>query len=274
MADDPMFAEDELDVFTLGTQDDYKTRDTQRGQIRLNTKFGEVRFTQRWRYHFTTQHGAAPWTPDEERAYHFLLKQMIWMRWNSRRPVPIRATDDDTTRSIAKLLNEGNGIVFRVSGKSDFARKFAAEYIPIEFDVLISVKRPHWHMRVRKLDPSKLAGGKHPTQVFRDNVDFDSRSINLSYENREPFQACSEGRGSQCQDDFLTFPHEFGHSLGYGTDEYAAGAAKHADVKSIMNIGHELRQRHLEWVRSQINLINPHTTFPAVRLGSDVQPVP
>jgi hypothetical protein len=61
--DDPLFGADEYDTFTIGKQDDYKTRDTARGVIHLNIKNGEVHFIQRWKYHFTLQHGAAPWAP-------------------------------------------------------------------------------------------------------------------------------------------------------------------------------------------------------------------
>jgi hypothetical protein len=50
--------------------------------------------------------------------------------------------------------------------------------------------------------------------------------------------------------------HEFGHMLGL-SDEYASGSSHYADKNSVMNLGTELRERHLkhfvDWAKTHID---------------------
>ncbi len=63
--------------------------------------------------------------------------------------------------------------------------------------------------------------------------------------------------------------HEFGHAVGnsiYASngmhgDEYKVTSSYYSDKISIMNAGMELRDRHLDFILSQLNTIINNTTF-------------
>jgi hypothetical protein len=69
--------------------------------------------------------------------------------------------------------------------------------------------------------------------------------------------------------DFRTPPHEFGHAiLSHGAtanpDEYVSTSGNVADTSSIMNIGRDLRKRHLASVIVELNKLVPGLTFSVV----------
>ena len=61
--------------------------------------------------------------------------------------------------------------------------------------------------------------------------------------------------------------HEFGHAIGnsiaigHEGDEYVAGKAHNADIRSIMNVGHGLRRRHFETIIDELNKMVPGARF-------------
>lgn len=68
--------------------------------------------------------------------------------------------------------------------------------------------------------------------------------------------------------------HEFGHTLGSPTeplhDEYnmLPGLGELEDRQSIMNIGHELRRRHMWPVLNSLNKLERNTKFDATHVSN------
>lgn len=253
----PMFSQDESDAYACLKAGTVKAKDTAFGKIYIHLESGMVSFHQRWKYHFTLDQTfgkvaakASPWTDDEQRDFHSAAASIIWKFWNSRRTLP--GSSDPTTQQFVDLLNKHSGISFSVRGKGDFAHKFAGRQLPVEFDVLLSKSKPHFVVNVKKMLPGR---------DFRSFVDPGGRTINLAKVDVERSSAKQDGRNGATTDDFYTLPHEFGHSIGYHIDEYEAGAAKRKDTDSLMNIGHEVRARHLRFLRDQLNTMLKGVTF-------------
>jgi hypothetical protein len=78
-------------------------------------------------------------------------------------------------------------------------------------------------------------------------------TINVSKSDTDPTKVRQDGKGAAKSDDFYYLPHEFGHAIGYGVDEYEVGAIARKDVDSLMNIGKEIRPRHLAFIKAQLN---------------------
>lgn len=116
---------------------------------------------------------------------------------------------------------------------------------------LLNITRPHWNVRVKK-----LAAG----QFEHSTVTWDSRQIRLIKSAVETRSACNNAAPRVCSDQFTSVPHEFGHMLRR-PDEYLRGSRFLDDANSIMNIGTEVRTRHLSWVRDQLNQMLPNCTF-------------
>ncbi len=195
------------------------------GTIDLDTGENRVFFQQKWFYHWLTEPGASAWTYPERRHFHNTLDRQIWARWSNR-------------------------IVFRVQGTTRLARRLARTGVPINFDVRWELVNGHWDVYARKLP----AGGS-----YRSNVHFGRREINLDSEDLEPHGACRDD-GTTCADDFLTVPHEFGHTID-NRDEYNRASPHYADTGSIMNIGGQLRSRHLNLIIAQLNTMVRGGTF-------------
>lgn len=247
----PMFSQEEADTYACLRPHTVKAKDTLFGKIYIHLEDGLVSFHQRWRYHFTLdqtfgKHAAkaSPWTDDEERDFHYAAESIIWKFWNSHRTLP--GSSDPTTQQFVDLLNKHSGISFSVSGDGEFAQKFAGRQLPIEFDALITQKRPHFNVNVRKM----LPGREH---AIRPTVDYASMTINVSKSDTDRTSVRQDGKGAASTDDFFYLPHEFGHAIGYGVDEYEVGATARKDIDSLMNIGKEIRPRHLAFIKAQLN---------------------
>jgi oligoendopeptidase F len=83
-----------------------------------------------------------------------------------------------------------------------------------------------------------------------------TRSIELNTADLAPRGAMNEA--GQATANFRTAPHEFGHAILSGSatahpDEYVNKSHNVADTSSIMNIGRELRKRHLAAVVTELN---------------------
>ena len=247
----PMFSQEEVDTYACLRPHTVKAKDTIFGKIYIHLEDGLVSFHQRWRYHFILdqtfgKHAAkaSPWTDDEQRDFHSAAESIIWKFWNSRRT--LQGSSDPTTQQFIDLLNKHSGISFSVSGDGEFAQKFAGRQLPVEFDTLITQKRPHYTVNVKKMLPGRES-------AFRSNVDYASMTINVAKSDTAPSPAQQDGKGAAKTDDFFTLPHEFGHAIGYGVDEYEVGAIARKDIDSLMNIGKEIRPRHLAFIKAQLN---------------------
>ena len=194
------------------------------GDIDIDTKVGRIFFQQKWKYVWTKVGAASAWTLAEKRNFHNTLDRQIWSVWSMK-------------------------IKIKVTGGA-LGRRFPAG-IPINFDVKWVLAAGHWTVNARKL----VSGGS-----YRSNVIFASRIINLDSEDLIPHGVANFTGVSRTG--FRTVPHEFGHALGGGNpDEYKAGSAHLADTSSIMNIGKQLRGRHLDQIVAELNNLVPGSTF-------------
>jgi hypothetical protein len=256
MSDD-IFNSDDVDVLDCLKPGLVKKKETHFGTIYLDLSEGTTYLRQRWKVEFIIEPGATPLTYQQRVDYYWKLRSEIWTDWNSRRPLPNvpGATTDATSRAIAQLLNSHDGVLFKVAGTSDFARKFGDLGSPIDVDISLHRHAPHWHVKVFRPKPGDEGKAK-----YRDSVTDATRHITLNYANTEPHEVCNEGRPQVCQTGFLTPPHEFGHTF-FADDEYIRGSRFIKDTNSIMNIGREVRARHYRWIVQQLNTMLPHTRF-------------
>jgi hypothetical protein len=254
----PVFLRDEVIVYDDLVRGAMKKRETIFGTIYFDLEVGHVHFIQRWKYHFELDQRwvpkhqtAASWGNDEECNFHIAATTLIWKFWDSSPKLPLGS--DPSLFGIVNLLNSNRSTLsIAVTGTGELAKKFSGRKLDIDFDVAISVSRPHYFVNVKKMLPG------HELRSF---VDYNNRTINLAKQDIETTSVQQEGRNPATNDQFVTLPHEFGHAIGYGTDEYTAGAGKRKDIDSLMNIGRETRPRHLRFIQDQLNQMFPGTQF-------------
>lgn len=201
--------------------------------ISLNLETGHVFVQENWRYNWTVEPGAAPWTLNQRRNFHNTLDRQIWNVWSNR-------------------------VKIKVAGAHPLVKRFPHGLPSLEFDVHWVVRGGHWTVNVRKMPP-----GSTPT-TFRSNVDFPHNIINLDSLDLNERRAGNDA--DAVRDHFRSAPHEFGHSMPEAPrrpnhDEYVAGNTDLADTESVMNIGREIRARHLRGVLDELNRMVPTVTF-------------
>ncbi|WP_437646549.1 hypothetical protein [Sorangium sp. So ce362] len=202
------------------------------GVASLNTDTGHVLVQEEWRYNWTVVPPASAWTLQQRRRFHNTADRQIWRAWSGR-------------------------LRFRVAGANPVVRRFPHELPPVDFDIRWVLSGGQLTVNVRKL-PS----GSSPT-TFMSEVDFAARVIHLDsadLASYRPINAAGQ-RGS-----VYALPHEFGHTMGDpagigNPDEYTAGSAHLADTDSIMNIGRQVRARHLTALQAELNAMLPDCTF-------------
>lgn len=198
--------------------------------VDIDTVEGRVFFQETWQYTWTLYTPAVPpWTLREKRNFHNTLDRQIWGAWSNR----VRLT---------------------VTGASSFARRFAGRGVPINFDIRWVLNNGNWNVTVRK-----MPAGSNPT-TFISNVNFNTRRIELDTADLSSYNAANAAGASTGR--FYAGPHEFGHAL-HAHDEYNAGSPNLADTNSIMNVGRQIRPRHLQEVVALLNTMIPDTTFAA-----------
>lgn len=206
--------------------------------ISLNTATGHIMCREDWMYHWQNVAPARPWTDAEKCNFHNTVDTQIWRFWSNRLRV-------------------------RVAGTHEFCRRFPQ--VRIEFDIRRVISAGHWTVYARKIPrgTTRLSEVKHSSRV----IHLDSEDLAaLPTHNR---------LGAIRMNSYVP-PHEFGHTQpdmtysvratgGAMLDEYTPGTPlAHAfDADSIMNIGRELRPRHLAGVIAQLNMMLPGCTFSA-----------
>ena len=206
--------------------------------ISLNTATGHIMCREDWKYNWMEVPAARPWTEREKSHFHNTIDTQIWRFWSNRLRV-------------------------RVTGTHEFCRRFPQ--VRIEFDIRRVSSRGHWTVNARKIP----RGTSHHSEVI-----FNSRVINLDSEDLVAVPSRNH-LGAVRMNQYIA-PHEFGHTqpdMTYSTrstfgemmDEYTADAplAHGRDTDSIMNIGRQLRPRHLAGVLSELNAMLPGCTFTA-----------
>ena len=101
-------------------------------------------------------------------------------------------------------------------------------------------------------------------------MSWDSKIINIDTEDTVKIK---RDRGSKSYHQY-PIVHEFGHSVGNSIfastgmhgDEYNSSSSFFRDKRSLMNIGSNLRDRHLDFLLQQLNTMIPNAQFSKLKL--------
>jgi hypothetical protein len=127
--------------------------------------------------------------------------------------------------------------------------QYATRGLTLSFDVRRVSSAGHWKVNVLKLADD---------QDERASVDFVARLITLYYNDTKPSPAINDA--GKISPKFMTLPHEFGHTLDVD-DEYEKGSSYLPDRSSMMNIGSQLRPRHLRLLAATLEKMVPGCGF-------------
>lgn len=217
----------------------HHVHDTSWGLIDFDDQTGAVFVQQKWLYHWKLWPGVtSPWTYRERHQFHSTVDKQIWGTWSNR-------------------------IRLSVTGTAAIARHLARSPVTMNFDVKWTLAPPsHW-----TVNAWKMPAGSSPTSPHRSFVDPANKVIELNTADLAPRGAGNAAGASTTR--FRTPPHEFGHAILSGAttsnpDEYVNTSGNVADTSSIMNIGRDLRKRHLTAVVAELNNLIPGLTFTVV----------
>lgn len=204
--------------------------------IDLETTRGHVFVQQDWHYDWRVWPGQKPWTYPEKHAFHTRVDREIWGSWS-------------------------NKLLINVTGTAPFS----ARQLPVTFDVRWWLGAT-WNYRV---EAWKVPPGSSPTSPIWSQVVFDDY-IRLSTADIRPRPAGNNA--GQSNPGFVTPPHEFGHTIynpqTENPDEYTPPNASPpnpwlGDTGSIMNIGRQVRGRHLTLICETLHKMVPTAGFSA-----------
>jgi len=206
---------------------------TDRMDIYIEEERKKIIIRQKWRYFWHESVGTSPWTYEEQKEFHNNVDRLIWNNW-------------------------GEYFNLKATGNSDFAKKNQGKRWDVDFDIEWVLHSEHWKVNVTKY-PSNHIG------MITSSVAWDAKEIKLDTKDTRP-QARSRN-GNQ----YLQYPvvHEFGHAAGNSIfartnmhgDEYKPTSTFYHDKNSLMNIGSELRDRHLDYILEELNGVIINTRF-------------
>jgi hypothetical protein len=263
------------------------------GTIDLDLSKGCIFFQQTWHYEWLVEQGAKPWTYAEKKAFHDGLDHQIWRRWSykflfrvvstapppppPKPPVILSGVDPFKKNPLGskqmKVIKPVQAPVAIVPGPevlpqfhhqpispspsphvaqlgSTLATRFGRVGLPINFDVRWELAKGNYTVKVHK----------YPRSVprYRSNVDYWNMVIELDFRDLEGYTAGNDA--GQARNGFETPPHEFGHAIG-AKDEYVGTSPHIGDTESEMNIGHQVRGRHLQMIQCTLNAMLPGCQF-------------
>jgi hypothetical protein len=204
---------------------------TERMDIFIEEDRNTILVQEKWQYNWSTR--ATPWTIREKRKFHQSADTLISKIWEK----------------YFKL---------KINDLSNFTVKHQDSIFTINFDIKWVLTNPHWTVNVIKIAP----WGVETSYVI-----WDQRIINLDTEDIK-----SNYKSYFDLKDYYQFPitHKFWHSVGSvpisgHSDEYHHDNRINGSFKlgypSVMNVGNELRKRHLDYILNQLNTMLPNTTF-------------
>ena len=200
----------------------------------INEDNDTIMIRMKWKYAWNRHTSSTPpWTEEEKAEFHHSCDMLIWRTW-------------------------GRAYNLRCVGTSDFARDNVSTVWDVNFDVQRVYQNPHWNATVTKL-PARSAA--QPTSF----MNWGTRRIQLDTKDNQLRRRVRNGVT------YHQYPvvHEFGHAAGnsiYSSpgmhgDEYNSSSPFFSDRNSVMNVGRQFRNRHLDYVISQLNTMIPNTTF-------------
>jgi hypothetical protein len=201
-------------------------KDTDWAQIEIDPDEKKVWVLERWAFHWTLAPGVSAWTLQEQGDFYQTL--------------------------FTQIARTFQGATLSLSGTADLCK--SVKSMPLVFGVVWMPEQwQHWSVFVRK-----MPAGSDPT-TFISSVDSPNHTIYLDSADTATYQACNDA--GKCRD-FQALPHEFIHTLrGGNLDEYTAGSPYLGDTDSILNIGKQLRSRHVQLIVNDLNTMIPNCTF-------------
>jgi hypothetical protein len=206
--------------------------------ISLNLESGHIFVQENWHYTWVADAGLSAWNLAEKRAFHAQVDRQIWSVWSSGR------------------------FHIRVRGATAFARRFPRGLPTTEFDIRWVLRGGHWQVTARKM----AAGAARSWPADYSQVDFPGRRVTLVTPDFTAARGAANSAGAS-RPNFPVGAHEFGHTepdssgAAPNPDEYNNGSANLGDTDSLMNIGRQVRGRHLEGLLGELNRMMPGTTF-------------
>ena len=195
----------------------------------FNDETGAVFVRQDWLYKWLLFVGLkAPWTYAEKARVHRRAEAQIHSIWNT-------------------------GLTLQVRSKRGPAPRFGSR-CPIEFDIRWVTKRGHWTVNMNKMPPRST-----PT-TFLSEVSYLTRTIHL--DTADLILDTNKNEAGVQRSGIPVIAHEFGHTF-YSLDEYELRNANIRDADSVMNIGRQVRARHLGLVVHTLNQMMPDFLFKA-----------
>jgi len=217
----------------------HHVRDTAWGILDFDDHAGFVLVQQRWHYNWLLWPGVlSAWTLHEKQRFHATVDREIWDAWSYK-------------------------IKLSVMGGSPIAQRLHGHDIRMNFDVKWTLSPPwDWTVNAYKMPPGTAPRSLHVSQVIASN-----KTIELDTSDLQPRGAANQANAATAN--FRTPPHEFGHSIISGNatanpDEYLNSSPNLGDTSSIMNIGRDLRKRHLTAVIAELDKMIPELTFSIV----------
>jgi len=214
----------------------YLSRITDRMNLHIEEFRSTILIQQKWKYNWKKLAGTTDWTYRQKKKFHHKTDNLVWQIW-------------------------GGHFKLRTKGSSRFAKKYKNKNLTVNFDIKWVLKDEHWNVNV-----TKIPNGDFKTS----SVSWNSKKIEFDTEDTKIVKRSSGGV------EFKQYPiiHEFGHAVGnsiYAStgmhgDEYKTTSTHNSDKKSMMNIGNELRKRHIDYLISELNQMIKNTTFYAYKI--------
>lgn len=206
----------------------YITAERDWGTLQIDTSAGIILLREDWQYEWTTLgHGVKEWTYPQKQHFHNRLDREIWGRWSARIPLYVK-------------------------GSAPFAANFALKPLKLDFDIHWVLHRGQWRVKVFKVFPNTSPN------IARAFVIFGQRTITLYSTIFRPYDAGNAA--NHIGHNFVAGPHEFGHTMN-NPDEYLPESPYLQDTNSLMNVGREVRKRHMELILEVLNTMIPGAVF-------------
>jgi len=196
-----------------------KTNDYFTIDLNVNEKYFLV--SSKWQYNWNNAANTSKWTSEEKAQFHNQSDKLIWKAWS-------------------------NKFRLKCKGTSDFADKHKSDTFLVNFDIKKVTSAGNWKVDVNKI-PTGQTGPSYVIWALKKiSLDSEDVVIRKRTENGKIYGQ-------------IPVSHEFGHTVGNSVywnlhgDEYKAESTFVLDKDSIMNIGNQLRKRHLDHLLNVLN---------------------
>ncbi|QDV84176.1 hypothetical protein [Planctomycetes bacterium TBK1r] len=186
--------------------------------------YPKVILVSRWYYRWLLGPGVTtPWVEREKKFYHDVFNLLLADAFRNTR-IRMTATDRGFTTTLGVDFSIGRGLQ----------------------------KHRHWTVLLRKVHPTS------ESFTYQSKVMPHSSTIHLDTADIKDYQPTNVAGKTGIHN---AIPHEFLHAIGYHHDESHAASPYLADTNSIMNVGKQIRERHLRHVLADLEDMVPDARF-------------